>query len=71
MAPSTSSKKDLGVVILLITAEREQASFFRQEGSFFCACATSFPARGFWEFLHFFVSILNLIFFLFSFYLSL
>ena len=35
MVPSTTSKKDLGVVTPLVTAEREQASFFCQEGYFF------------------------------------
>ena len=34
MAPSTTSKKDLGVVTLLVTAEREQDSFFCLDGSF-------------------------------------
>ena len=34
MAPSTSRKKDLGVVTPLVSAEREPASFFCQEGSF-------------------------------------
>ena len=34
MVPSTSSKKDLGVVTPLVTAEREQDSFFCQDGSF-------------------------------------
>ena len=35
MAPSTSSKKELCAVAPLVTAERELASFFFQEGSFF------------------------------------
>ena len=34
VAPSTTSKKDLGVVTLLVTAERKQDSFFCREGSF-------------------------------------
>ena len=34
MAHSTSSKKDLGVVTPLVTAEKDQASFFCQEDSF-------------------------------------
>ena len=34
MAPSTSSKKDLGVITLLVTAEKEKASYFCWECSF-------------------------------------
>ena len=34
MAPSTSSKKDLGVVTPLVTAEGERDSFFCRDGSF-------------------------------------
>ena len=52
MAPSTTSKKDLGVVTLLVTAEKEQESFFIGTVPFLCACVAPFPVRGFWEFLH-------------------
>ena len=56
MAPSTSSKKDLGVVTLLVIAEKERASFF-----FFAKLVPSLRMRRpfsclvlcFWEFLHF------------------
>ena len=34
MAPSTTSKRDLGVVIPLVTAERERDSFFYRDSSF-------------------------------------
>ena len=48
MVLSTSSKKDLGVVTSLVTAERE-----RVRVPFF-AHASPFFVRGFWEFLHIF-----------------
>ena len=53
MAPSTNSKKDIGVVIPLDTIERERDSFVGTV-PFLCACVTPLPARGFWEFLHIF-----------------
>ena len=34
MAPTTTSKKDLGIVTLLVTAEREQDYFFCRDGPF-------------------------------------
>ena len=34
MVPSTSCKKDFGVVTLLVTAERGRDSFFCRDGSF-------------------------------------
>ena len=47
MAPSTSNNKDLGVVTPLVSAEKEQASFFYRAGSFFPHASTPFPVRGF------------------------
>ena len=46
MVLSTCSKKDLGVVIPLVTAEREGFISFAERVPFFCACAASFPVRG-------------------------
>ena len=37
MAPSTSNKKDLGVITPLVTGERERGSFFYMNG-FFSLC---------------------------------
>ena len=42
MAPSASSKKDLGVVTSLVPAKRERASFFRRDGSFFSHASSPF-----------------------------
>ena len=51
MASSTTSKKDLGVVTQLVTAERERDSFVGAV-PFLCACVAPLPVRGVWEFLH-------------------
>ena len=53
MVPSTSSKKDLGVVTLLVTAERRTGFFLSPRGFLLCACIVPFPVGGVWEFLHF------------------
>ena len=52
MAPSTSSKKDLGVVTSLVLAERT-GIFLLPRGFPLCTHVAPFPDRGFWEFLHF------------------
>ena len=46
MALSTSSKKDLGVVTPLVTAEREQTSFFCQDVFFFIHASALFLSVG-------------------------
>ena len=46
MALSTSSKKYLGVVTPLVTAERERHSFFCRDGSFSLRMRCPFSCRG-------------------------
>ena len=58
MVSSTSSKKNLGVVTLLVTAEREQVYFFGQEGSFFAHASPLFLSG---NFCNFFIFVFNLI----------
>ena len=66
MVPYTSSKKVLGVVTPLVTAEREQASFFCQDGSFFVHASPLFLLGASGSFC-IFVFIFNSVFVLFSF----
>ena len=69
MLPSTNSQKDLSVTPL-VTATREQASFFCREGSFFLRLRRHFSYQGLLRFFGFFKNIfLNLIL-IFFFYLS-
>ena len=68
MAPSTTSKKDLGVVIRLVTAKIESKILsFVMTVPFLRACITPLPDRGIWESLHIFLIIIDLINFLFNF----
>ena len=70
MVPSTSSKVDLNVVTPLVTAEKEQVSFFCREGSLFVHVLPNLLSEASGSFCIFCIYFL-FNFVLFSFYLSL
>ena len=61
MILSIISKKDLSVVNPLVTAEREQVSFFCRDASFFFTYVAHFSVRDFCECLHFLMFVFNFI----------
>ena len=62
LAPSTNNEKDWGVVIPLVTAERERESFFCRDDPFFmCIASLFFLSGASGKFYIFLIIILNLI----------